>query len=134
MLEKHGRSIMIIANIVIAVTAVLTLIALVIVGIFWLGELNSDVERNQQSIVEVRQDIKDVRQELKTSGRNLSGKLKTSEMSSSKRLPIRDVKSWPRLRTRTGRCSTRLPTTPTMKTATRSSPARLSRSNRKVSG
>ena len=65
MLEKHGRSIMIIANIVIAVTAVLTLIALVIVGIFWLGELNSDVEQNQQSIVEVRQDIKDVRQELK---------------------------------------------------------------------
>ena len=64
MLEKHGRSIIIIANIVIAVTAVLTLAALIIVGFFWLGELSSDVERNQQAIVEVKQDIKDVRQEI----------------------------------------------------------------------
>ena len=65
MLEKHGRSIIIIANIVIAVTAVLTLVAVVIAGIFWLGELSSDVEQNQQSIVEVRQDIEDLRQEIK---------------------------------------------------------------------
>ncbi len=65
MFERYGRTILIIANLIMAVTAVLTLIAIVVAGIFWLGELNSDVERNRQAIVEVRQEVKDVRQELK---------------------------------------------------------------------
>ena len=76
MLEKHGRSIIIIANIVIAVAAVLTLVAVVIAGIFWLGEINSDVERNQQATVEVKQEVKEVRQELKQDIEDLRDELR----------------------------------------------------------
>ena len=76
MFDRYGSMINTIASVVVAVMAVLTFVVLLIAGIFWLGELNSDVERNQQAIVEVNQELKGVRNELKQDIEDVRNELK----------------------------------------------------------